>query len=114
MLGDGAGVWRSIVVDAMPAGAYELSLRVTATSRSCRGSLIFRLLLQAQRMPKRPHHDCSRPLPRTLIIPEVMTLATLADVRVLVEGIRPHSPGKRQVQLLGRERGLEGEVMLSI
>jgi hypothetical protein len=27
----GAGVWRSIVVDAMPAGAYELKLRVTAT-----------------------------------------------------------------------------------
>jgi PAP2 superfamily len=27
----GAGVWRSVVVDAMPAGAYELKLRVTAT-----------------------------------------------------------------------------------
>jgi len=27
----GAGVWRSIVVDAVPAGAYELRLRVAAT-----------------------------------------------------------------------------------
>ena len=27
----GAGVWRSIVVDAMPAGAYELKLKAKAT-----------------------------------------------------------------------------------
>ena len=27
----GAGVWRSIVVDAMPAGAYELKLKAKVT-----------------------------------------------------------------------------------
>jgi hypothetical protein len=33
-------------------------------------------------MPKRP--DFSRPLPRSLVIPKLMTLRTLADVRTLL------------------------------
>jgi hypothetical protein len=32
-----------------------------------------------------PRPNCSRPLPRTLIIPNVMTIRTLADVRDLIE-----------------------------
>jgi hypothetical protein len=32
-------------------------------------------------MPSRKRPDCSRPLPQALVIPEVMTLRTLADVR---------------------------------
>ena len=33
-------------------------------------------------MPKRP--DWSRPLPQPIVIPDLMTLRTLADVRVLL------------------------------
>ena len=32
-----------------------------------------------------PVHNWSRPLPRPIIIPDVMELETLADVRILVE-----------------------------
>jgi hypothetical protein len=39
--------------------------------------------------------DWSRPLPRPLVIPKVMTLTTLADVRALVER---HLPEDRREQ----------------
>ena len=38
--------------------------------------------------------DWSRPLPRPLVIPEVMTLVTLADVRELMR----HLPEDRRVR----------------
>jgi hypothetical protein len=38
----------------------------------------------------RPHLDWSRLLPRTLIIPKVMTLATLDDVRALMRHLPEH------------------------
>jgi len=41
-----------------------------------------------------PRPDWSRPLPRPLVIPTVMTLKTLADVRVLVR----HLPEDRRTQ----------------
>jgi hypothetical protein len=50
-----------------------------------RDTFLFRLL-KALGMPKnRPRLDWSRPLPRTLIIPEIMTLTTLADVQALLQ-----------------------------
>ena len=55
-----------------------------------RGSLLFRLLVLARRMSKNRGPDWSRPLPRTLIIPKVMTLATLADVQELMRHLPEH------------------------
>jgi hypothetical protein len=43
----------------------------------------------------RKRTDWSRPLPRPLVIPKVMTLTTLADVRALVER---HLPEDRREQ----------------
>jgi hypothetical protein len=40
-----------------------------------------------------PRPDCSRPLPRPIVIPKVMTLKTLADVRALIER---HLPAERR------------------
>jgi hypothetical protein len=39
----------------------------------------------------RPKPDCSHPLPRPLVIPKVMTLRTLGDVRTLIERHLPAS-----------------------
>ena len=55
-----------------------------------RGSLLFRLLVLARRMSKNRGPDWSRPLPRKLIIPKVMTLATLADVQTLICHLPEH------------------------
>ena len=44
--------------------------------------------------------DWSRPLPRPLTIPEVMTLSTLADVRVLVER---HLPSEYRAKFTWRQ-----------
>jgi hypothetical protein len=56
-----------------------------------RGPFLFRLLLHAWGVSKnRPHLDWSRPLLRTLIIPKVMTLATLADVQTLMRHLPEH------------------------
>jgi hypothetical protein len=58
-------------------------------------------LAQAWGMPKnRPRLDWSRPLPRTLIIPKVMALATLADVQTLMRPAR--AAGQRGNQAVGR------------
>src|SRR5271170_3309319 len=46
----------------------------------------------ARRMPKRPRHDWSRPLPLPLVIPEVMALQRLADVQTLMR----HLPEDRR------------------
>jgi hypothetical protein len=56
-----------------------------------------------------PRLNWSRPLPRTLIIPDVMTLTTLADVRELVEHhvpaeVREKSTWQYLAQQLSRGR----------
>jgi hypothetical protein len=49
----------------------------------------------------------SRPLPRPIIIPDVMELTTLADVRILVE---KHLPKVRQSRSRGkRPRSVRGQ-----
>jgi hypothetical protein len=65
------------------------------------GSFLFRPLLHPWGMSKnRPHLDWSRPLLRTLIIPKVMTLATLPDVQTLMRHLpeaHRHRPTWRHV-----------------
>jgi hypothetical protein len=56
-------------------------------------------------MPKsRPRLNWSRPLPRPLVIPEVMKLATLADVRALIQ---KHLPKDRREQQPWRHVAVE-------
>jgi len=43
-------------------------------------------------MLKRPRYDWSRPLPRPIVIPEMMALQTLADVQALMR----HLPEDRR------------------
>jgi hypothetical protein len=47
-----------------------------------------------------PAPNWSRPLPRPIIIPEVMKLATLGDVRVLVE---KHLPAEYRLKFAWRQ-----------
>ena len=47
-----------------------------------------------------PRPDWSRPLPRPLIIPDVLTLETLADVRALVE---KHLPAEYRSKFTWRQ-----------
>ena len=47
-----------------------------------------------------PAPDWSRPLPRPIIIPDVMELATLADVRILVE---KHLPAEYRSKFTWRQ-----------
>jgi hypothetical protein len=48
-------------------------------------------------MPKsRPRLNWSRPLPRPLVIPDIMKLAALADVRVLIEKHLPKDRRERR------------------
>jgi hypothetical protein len=50
-----------------------------------------------------PRQNWSRPLPRTLIIPNVMTIRTLADVRDLIERhLPPETREKPTWQYLAR------------
>ena len=63
-------------------------------------------------MPKsRPRLNWSQSLPRPLVIPDVMTLATLADVRALIE---KHLPKDRRERRTWRHVAVElGRVLIN-
>jgi hypothetical protein len=71
------------------------------------GSLLYRV------RPAVPRPDWSRPLPRPLTIPDVLTLETLTDVRTLVE---KHLPAEYRSKFTWRQlagllkRAAEGQV----
>ena len=54
-----------------------------------------------------PRSNWSRPLPRPLVIPDVMTLVTLADVRELIERRLP-AHFRDKANLARRGEGFEG------
>ena len=57
-------------------------------------------MLVLREIPIVPRADWSRPLPRPLTIPDVLTLETLADVRALVE---KHLPAEYRSKFTWRQ-----------
>jgi hypothetical protein len=51
-----------------------------------------------RRPPNKSRPDWSRPLPELLVIPKVMTLRTLADVRTLLKHLPPETREKETWQ----------------
>ena len=56
-----------------------------------------------RRPPPKPRPDWSRPLPRSLVIPKVMTLTTLADVRKLIRLLPSETRSKSTWQHVAAE-----------
>ena len=86
---------RLAVVGCPSLGAYASIFKLEPRQDYRRSGLFFSATrVMIGRMPaSRPRLNWSRPLPRPLVIPDVMKLATLADVRVL---INKHLPKDRR------------------